>query len=717
MIILAVAIFILIAFLSTAWEQITMQHNAQQVKVGSLALQTLTKEINDVYFLGPGSKKEVLIILPDLIDSNYSSIENSTLSLRVAGTDLFSTTKVPVRGVWPNSSGSYVFTIEAFNDFVSISTNLLSFSPTQMNKVLIQDSSTQSSLFITNSKSESANYNFSIIFSSSVASISSSDEGTLEFTAGEQKEITIDFYCSNTSAGNYSAVLFFEGDTNITFPVNLTCLSGQTKLTIFPNLKIINATEGTSTSERFLVCNNSSNNFSSASVTIDGNLRQQSITDFNSAILANTCESLDLNIFSTLDGNYSGTISVSASGYSAVANVSLIISEALSLSNYYFASVDNNTLHHWFDLNGFVSKRSNDLNYWVASGELDWNTSKDFSVNGVDWDQNLVAYYKFNDLNADGYIIDSAGGHDGMLVGDANIATKGMWDGNALWLGGVGEYVDVPSASSLSGVGQMTISAWVYQTVQGGYIISKSTGMSADGGWYLTTNNGWVSNPSIDFAVLNGTGNYLVKSVTSSINTWHHISAVWDSSQSGNSRIKLYVNGVEGETVTSGGTVTNPSINTLDVLIGARTLGAYYKGLIDEVKVYNRALSAEEILYDYNKFLETKFVDKNIVDAGIVVDWNSVLINKDIIFDENRMKTQIDMNFLACEDFNCDSILGFEYLSDVNNSVWRSFSSLSNSRYLFYEVFFKPRAEYLDYNAGTFWTGAYLSDVNISYSS
>jgi hypothetical protein len=72
-------------------------------------------------------------------------------------------------------------------------------------------------------------------------------------------------------------------------------------------------------------------------------------------------------------------------------------------------------------------------------------------------------------------------------------------------------------------------------------------------------------------------------------NQWHHVAAVFDGSNS-----KFYLDGVLKETVPFSGT---PALNTRDLFIGKHySLGRYFHGIIDEVRIYNRALSDTEIL-------------------------------------------------------------------------------------------------------------------------
>jgi hypothetical protein len=86
---------------------------------------------------------------------------------------------------------------------------------------------------------------------------------------------------------------------------------------------------------------------------------------------------------------------------------------------------------------------------------------------------------------------------------------------------------------------------------------------------------------------------YPSTTITLATSTWAHVTFIFDSSND----VSFYVNGVYRETVNG----TNPGIVATSYSLGCRTdLGRYFNGSLDDVRVYNRALSAAEIkqLYD-----------------------------------------------------------------------------------------------------------------------
>ena len=79
------------------------------------------------------------------------------------------------------------------------------------------------------------------------------------------------------------------------------------------------------------------------------------------------------------------------------------------------------------------------------------------------------------------------------------------------------------------------------------------------------------------------------------INTWTHLALTYNGST-----LTLYRNGVAVANSNVSGTL---SPTTLNLQIGGSQFGEYFKGLIDEVRIYNRALTATEIQAIYQQDL------------------------------------------------------------------------------------------------------------------
>lgn len=166
--------------------------------------------------------------------------------------------------------------------------------------------------------------------------------------------------------------------------------------------------------------------------------------------------------------------------------------------------------------------------------------------------------------------------------------------GSALKFDGSNDSVNVMRDPSLEPSQQLTVETWVKMdnltsTDWGPMIVSKYDGNYKGYTLYL---NGPNYKPT--FSIGNGTYNYIVTSnETITINQWYHIVGIWNGTN-----ISIYVNGVLKNVAAA------PKINhsNTDLFIGRNSWssGGYLNGTIDEVRIYNRFLSADEVSQRYN---------------------------------------------------------------------------------------------------------------------
>lgn len=201
----------------------------------------------------------------------------------------------------------------------------------------------------------------------------------------------------------------------------------------------------------------------------------------------------------------------------------------------------------------------------------------------------LVAYWDFDE--GSGNILYDKSGNDnyGEILGATFISGK---SGYALEFNGVSDYIDLGSTSFLSGTTEFTVSLWInisdYPTGWGEYRMFEL------GTYYGSSPNTillyirYDTNDSI-FLVNN---DFPVTGGVVPLNKWVHIVVTFK----GGSSTKIYVDGVLKDTNTS--FIPNYLNNgILPTKIGGSEFGSryYFKGAIDDVRIYNYALSADEI--------------------------------------------------------------------------------------------------------------------------
>ena len=201
-----------------------------------------------------------------------------------------------------------------------------------------------------------------------------------------------------------------------------------------------------------------------------------------------------------------------------------------------------------------------------------------------------VAFWQFNEVYGNIVYDKTPNNNDGIRKGA--VYTKGKY-GQALQFDGTNDVVDMGDRDNLEGMNQLTLSAWVYPTQISGsnrVIVAKEfvykLDIASDGHLrFLTTtaNGSWG-------------GTILFSNTRLTANKWYHITATYDGFTK-----RLYINGAEDSSRSITGVLWNYS--------KAVTVGAYYyrydyyrnffKGVIDEVRIYKYALTGAEVLNSY----------------------------------------------------------------------------------------------------------------------
>lgn len=195
-------------------------------------------------------------------------------------------------------------------------------------------------------------------------------------------------------------------------------------------------------------------------------------------------------------------------------------------------------------------------------------------------DDNCQTAYDVMGRNTGTYVNGVTTGTTGLLAGDPADSAAGFNGGN---------YVRVPNSSSLGLTGAVSLEAWI-----------KPAAIPAAGGWasivskpeaYSLQFNG----PRLEFTIIqNGTRRRLqAPSGAVSVGNVYHVVGTYDGTTQ-----RLYLNGKQVASAALTGAVTNTS-NGLN-LASWDGNGEYYKGVIDDVAVYGKALSATRVAAHYS---------------------------------------------------------------------------------------------------------------------
>jgi hypothetical protein len=204
------------------------------------------------------------------------------------------------------------------------------------------------------------------------------------------------------------------------------------------------------------------------------------------------------------------------------------------------------------------------------------------TVNAADPD--LVGWWKLDD-GAGLTAVDSSGnGNDGTINGTPTWINPGKY-GGALEFNGTDCYINCGNGPSLNQfTNQITMCFWLKTP---GFTTTFSTVISkGDGAWRMGRNAGG------NVLHMGYTGaNYFDGSTPVTDDEWHFCTGVYNGTMA-----TIYVDGAADTTSTA--TVQIPSGGNYNVLIGynEQQTGRYYRGQLDDVRVYKRALDVDELI-------------------------------------------------------------------------------------------------------------------------
>ena len=224
----------------------------------------------------------------------------------------------------------------------------------------------------------------------------------------------------------------------------------------------------------------------------------------------------------------------------------------------------------------------------------------------------LVGWWRFNNDATDS----SGNGNDGIVYGGESYVDSPM--GRALIFDGVNNYVDCGNGASLRPTSALTVEAWVnyagfFSDSAGHAIVSEAQYTS--NGFMLYQACGTPYN-SVRYFVRTDTGLFIGQSGTQlSTDTWYHLAMTYDGSA-----LTLYIGGVYDSSVSATGAV-KWSGTTPNLYIGSTYTagGAKFKGLIDDVRIWNVALLEGQLgkIYEFAGFFSpVDNVELNVAKAG-----------------------------------------------------------------------------------------------------
>ncbi len=207
-------------------------------------------------------------------------------------------------------------------------------------------------------------------------------------------------------------------------------------------------------------------------------------------------------------------------------------------------------------------------------------------------EEGLVGYWNFEDLKKGDTEFSGFSGNErtGKLHNNTHFVEDEF--GKALKFDGITDYAEIPFDEGLSCPGAMSFEAWIYPTPphqadRNGGIVNNLHGEN-NSRLLVAEKSGMVM---AEIYIANE--HVRVKGPSALSRSWNHVVYVYDGTQG-----IIYVNGEPGTPISYSEKVRTGT-SSLTIGWGHTGNNYHYSGLIDEVKIYNRALSAKEIKAKY----------------------------------------------------------------------------------------------------------------------
>ncbi len=274
-------------------------------------------------------------------------------------------------------------------------------------------------------------------------------------------------------------------------------------------------------------------------------------------------------------------------GYEAYINGNIDIDDELDAS----AGSDGNTSIYaggsW-DATGGIFSSTDSTVVFTGTGSGLTLTSNAQAFNNLHINQGLIGYWKFDETGGTTVRDYSAYGRDGTYVGnpvpDIDAADTIKYNNpRSLEFDGVGDYINInqPILSTTDPNQPYTISVWA-RTVTGDGLVTQYSSATPSDRFGIRINGG-------KFVYWKGGANIAASAADVDDGIWHHLTAV--KSGSGANQVTLYIDGVADGTGTDADDFDAASVH-FGIFGG---INAPYTGNMDEVRIYDRALSGAEI--------------------------------------------------------------------------------------------------------------------------
>ena len=234
-----------------------------------------------------------------------------------------------------------------------------------------------------------------------------------------------------------------------------------------------------------------------------------------------------------------------------------------------------------------LSESNNLASVKLISDGMQWYQLEEIDVNESVAQSNLLGWWKFDEVS--GNVASDSNGRNlyATIINGGTFSSNGITAKfkNGLVFDGVDDYVSTEDDSSFNLIQEFSVSCWI-KTNEGtdNYIFTKNNGNSL----YLR-----VSASKVKFWISTSSAVWTTGTKNVDDNEWHHIVVM----RRGDLKL-IYVDGLEDASAAATG--NNSTGGAIGFRIGCRDVN-YFQGIIDDFRVFDKALTPAEVLALYNQ--------------------------------------------------------------------------------------------------------------------
>ena len=270
-----------------------------------------------------------------------------------------------------------------------------------------------------------------------------------------------------------------------------------------------------------------------------------------------------------------------------------------------------------YNTTGLIQINSSDSLQELPNNQ--YNESNEWRDYGIDMSGNVLLFHLDNNTENSTTVRDWSGNrNNGTWINGGQSNGTGKLGAQSAMISSLNGYLQVINSSSLNSSNAVSVSLWFNPSIITGnhQVIIEKYDDSVPIEYNIFV-KGAV--PPVISTYVNDFCDFDTVAV---INTWHHVVMTNDATS-----LKVYTNGILENTCAGANYAYAPS--TGNVNIGLRGSGDFpFAGAVDEVSIWNRSLSATEVLNIYNRqkdtFIQQGEYQSEIFDAGSSANWTNL---------------------------------------------------------------------------------------------